>query len=46
MIRNEYRYNPYFRKFVDEYREKNACTVEEALNSDYIRKMYYRYTEV
>ena len=46
LIENEYRYNSYFRKYVDEYCEKNGCTLETAFKNDQIKRKFYLYTEV
>lgn len=46
LIRNEYRYNSKFKKYVDEYCIKNECTIDEAFNNEEIKKIFWRYTEV
>ncbi len=46
LIKNEYRYNSNFRKYVDEYCNKHECTVEEAFNDAHVKQMFWRYTEV
>lgn len=46
MIENEYRFNVNFRKFVDEYCDKNRITVEEAFNDAFVKHMFWRYTDV
>ena len=46
LMKNEYRYNSNFRKFVDEYCNNNRCTVDEAFCSEEIKKMFWIYTEL
>lgn len=46
LIKNEYRYNSNFRKYVDEYCYKNNCAIHEAFNKDEVKRMFWRYTEV
>lgn len=46
LIENEYNFNRNFRKYVDEYCVKNEYTLEEAFNSEHIKKIFWRYTEV
>lgn len=46
IVKKEYRYNLAFRKYVDEYCNKNKCTVDEALNDKNVRRMFWRYTEI
>lgn len=46
LIRNEYRYNSNFKKYVDEYCEKNGCTLEDAFNDEHIKRRFWMYTEV
>ncbi|WP_304431151.1 hypothetical protein [Romboutsia ilealis] len=46
MIRNEYNYNTNFKKYVDEFCKNNNCTVEDALENDQVKRMFWRYTEV
>ena len=46
LIQNEYRYNTYFKRFVDEFCRTHDCTVEDALKDDQIRKKFWMYTEV
>lgn len=46
LMRNEYQYNSNFRKYVDEYCNRNKCTIEDAFNNEIIRRMFLRYTEV
>lgn len=46
LIHNEYKYNPNFKKYVDEYCAKNGCTLADAFNSEQIKHMFWRYTEV
>lgn len=46
LLQNEYRYNKNFRKYVDEYCDKNGCTVDEAFNDTHIKQIFWRYTEV
>jgi hypothetical protein len=40
LMKNEYRYNSNFRKFVDEYCNNNRCTVDEAFCSEEIKKCF------
>lgn len=46
LIHNEYKYNQNFKKYVDEYCDKNGCTVNEAFKNEDIKRMFWRYTEV
>ena len=46
LIKNEYKYNSNFRRFVDEYCETNRFTLEEAFNDDYVKRRFWLYTEV
>lgn len=46
LIRNEYKYNSYFRKFVDEYCRKEKCTLEKAFNDEYVKRKFWMSTEV
>lgn len=46
LIKNEYNYNPYFRKVVDEYCRKEGCTLEDAFNNEYIKRRFWMSTEV
>ena len=46
MIKNEYNYNANFKRYVDEFCRNNSCTVEEALENDQVKRMFWRYTEV
>lgn len=46
LMKNEYRYNSNFRKFVDEYCNNNRCTVDEAFCSEEIKKVFWIYTEL
>lgn len=46
LMRNEYRYNLNFKKYVDEYCDKNMCTVDEAFNDQHVKQMFWKYTEV
>lgn len=46
LIQNEYMYNANFRKYVNEYCKNNNCLIEDALNNEQIKKMFWRYTEV
>jgi len=46
LVKNEYKYNPNFRKYVDEYCNKNKCTLDEALVNEDIKRMFWRYTDV
>lgn len=43
---NEYRHNTKFRKIVDEYCNKNECTLEDAFKDDQIKNKFWMYTEV
>lgn len=46
LMMNEYKYNSNFRKYVDEYCNKNKCSIEDALNDSHVKQMFWRYTEV
>lgn len=46
LMKNEYQYNSNFRKYVDEYCNKNNCVVFEAFNNEQVKRMFWRYTEV
>ena len=46
LMKNEYLYNLNFRKYVDEYCNRNKCSVEEAFDNENIKRMFWRYTEV
>ena len=46
LMKNEYQYNSNFRKYVDEYCNRNQCSVEEAFNNENIKRMFWRYTEI
>lgn len=46
LMRNEYVYNLSFKKYVDEYCDKNECTLEEAFNSEQVKRKFWMYTEV
>lgn len=46
LMRNKYHYNSNFKKYVDEYYDKNACTVCETFNDVYVKQMFWKYTEV
>ena len=46
LIKNEYRYNSNFKKYVDEYCAKNECTLEDAFKTDQVKKKFWIYTEV
>ena len=46
LVRNEYKYNSNFRKYVDEYCYKNNCTIEDAFKDDYIKQMFLKFTDV
>lgn len=46
LMKNEYRYNSNFRKFVDEYCKKNKLSIKEAFDKSDVRKMFWRYVEV
>lgn len=45
-MENEYQYNSNFKKYVDEYCNKNRCTVDEAFDNETVKRMFWRYTEV
>lgn len=45
-IRNEYRFNSRFRRYVDIYYESRHVTVEEALGHAIVRQVCMNYTEV
>ena len=46
LIRNEYRHNTNFKKFVDEYCKNSGCTLEDAFNDEYVKRRFWMYTEV
>lgn len=46
LMENEYQYNSNFKKYVDEYCNKNRCTVDEAFDNETVKRMFWRYTEV
>ena len=46
LMRNEYRYNSNFKKYVDEYCTKNGCTLEDAFQNEQVKRKFYMYTEV
>lgn len=46
LMHNEYKFNGNFRRCVDEYCEKNKCTLEDAFDSDQVKKKFYMYIEV
>lgn len=46
LMQNEYRYNPNFRQYVDEYCVSNQCTLEDAFNDEYVKRKFWMYTEV
>ena len=46
LIKNEYKFNKNFKQYVDEYCEKNGCTLEDAFNDENVRRKFYMYTEV
>lgn len=45
-MKNEYRYISKFKKYVDEYCNKNDCAVDKALKEERIKRMFWLYTEV
>ena len=46
LIQNEYKFNVNFRRYVDEYCENNECTLEDAFNSEQVKRKFHMYTEV
>lgn len=46
LMKNEYQYNCNFRKYVDEYCNRNRCTVDEAFCNEDVKRMFWRYTEI
>ena len=44
-IKNEYRFNSRFRKYIDKYCESRHIKVEEALGHAIARQVYLSYTE-
>ena len=46
MIKKEYMYNSNFRRYVDEFCRSKKCSVDDALQNDQVRNMFWRYTEV
>ena len=46
LIKNEYKYNSNFKKYVDEYCTKNGCTPEDAFKDEQVKRIFWRYTEV
>lgn len=45
-LKNEYRHNNKFRRYVDNYAKNNHVTVEESLKHELVRQVYLYYTEV
>ena len=45
-VRNEYRHNRDFRKYVDKYCEKHGYSVEQALEHEQVRQAFLYHTEV
>lgn len=43
---NEYRYNATFRKYVNEYCNKNECTLEDTFKDDQVKRKFWIHTEV
>jgi len=46
LMKNEYQYNYNFKKYVDEYCNRNRCTVDDAFCNEDVKRMFWRYTEV
>ena len=46
VICNEYKHNPKFRDYVDEYSKHHEISVEEALKHKEVRRVYLYLTEV
>ena len=46
LIKNEYKFNKIFKQYVDEYCERNGCTLEDAFKDEQIKRKFYMYTEV
>ena len=46
LMKNEYQHNSNFRKYVDEYCNRNRYTVDKAFDNDNIKRVFWRYTEV
>lgn len=46
LMQIEYNYNSNFRKAVDDYCRNNECTKEEVFNSEQIKRMFWRYTDM
>lgn len=46
LIKNEYKYNSNFRKYVDEYCANNGCALEDAFKDDQIKRKFWMCTEV
>lgn len=46
LIKNEYKHNSNFRKYVDEYCKQNRCTIDEAFCNEDVKRMFWRCTEV
>lgn len=46
ILKNEYRHNNKFRRYVDRYAKNNHVTTEEALKHELVRQVYLSYTEV
>ena len=43
MIKKEYMYNSNFRRYVDEFCRSKKCSVDEALQNDQVRNMFWRH---
>lgn len=46
LMKNEYKFNTKFRQIVNEYCNRNKCTLEEAFKDNQIKQIFWRYTEV
>lgn len=46
LMRNEYKYNTNFRKYVDKYCIDSGCDLEEAFKSEQVKQMFWKYTEI
>lgn len=46
LVENEYKYNAKFKKYVDEFCERNRCTLEDALKDEKVKQKFLIYTEL
>lgn len=43
---NEYKYNTNFQRYVDEFCERNNCTIDDVFENEQVKRMFWKYTEV